>query len=997
MPRQSKSPLKVRENESACPEEKEEASFPLPKDQKICKVTKPKGSRASKKENLSNGTQRGPRKRALKYPKQLVEELSQPRGHPGGCFGALQGDVGTEPTLPLGRRGNVPCSRSVSLGTDFRLALVGGRAGGKPEVGVSEEQREEPADFAAGTIADFGIAAGSFGDPCKENSPSLLKFRRRSTIGIRGSPENNTLIQFLAQERSNRQREAGTEVSPFKDGDVRPLKGRIEAFQTFLESLQEAEEETGLSGLSHLAEASQEGASSQNKVPLKKEPNLEQWRGKFLLDKSGADLRANVSENVTKTSKSEPRTCSILSAPAAPQEWVSEQQNPPESLGTVVTGELLETGHAGRSELSPAATRSDVLSGPSRKQVGFGEEPNLGVLDGSKALVTPPVTPRQNGGCPFNGLPRSGSLTSILKKTPKKQLLDSPKEYLSVADDGGGGGESVPASSEKAFEASETDTTESLNFTTPKKKKVTFGEVLSPEIFDQSLPANTPLRRGACPGLSPSPAHPLPSLHCHWHPEHVEPLQELLEDPVPAEDPSPAEAQTDKPDTAKAPSPKRRCRAKAEEPESSLGSTGNAEGTRNPRKSKIQGQKNPSTSKRTQKTRQTGNGKRRKRRVRRSLYGARELASKKPLLSPIPEIPEVFSSVSSPDSPKAYPLFSEGAVLDSPKSRHAWKDIQEKAKGMRGKNIWVSPSPEDLELTAPGRSRGGTFQHSGAGTDHEFSNIVPDAEDYFNTSEYFQQVKETACENEAKESSSLIENKQLQGNLLTGLEFLEQQAKDVHEGAQGTLCPQTDSAKGIPARRRRRRSDTYFPHAENLKITGIDLPVSSYNVEEFLSVPAGSLQLPGGRSSSSGEVRVRRSMRLSRAPGAGGLAWIQLPVEAPEQPPLPGSALRRSRRISTSILAGAGNIHPRVQNPVVFSALGKENEDSAHLAGGSCRRQRRRSSATPQEAPGAQTKKRRISNSVNKDRNHQKQPEKAEIPLEGVTPGEVSAVADFLK
>ncbi|KFZ58326.1 Cell division cycle-associated protein 2, partial [Antrostomus carolinensis] len=33
----------------------------------------------------------------------------------------------------------------------------------------------------------------------------------------------------------------------------------------------------------------------------------------------------------------------------------------------------------------------------------------------------------------------------------------------------------------------------------PKKKRVTFGKVLSPEIFDETLPANTPLRKGATP------------------------------------------------------------------------------------------------------------------------------------------------------------------------------------------------------------------------------------------------------------------------------------------------------------------------------------------------------------------------------------------------------------------------------------------------------------------------------------------------------------------
>jgi len=41
--------------------------------------------------------------------------------------------------------------------------------------------------------------------------------------------------------------------------------------------------------------------------------------------------------------------------------------------------------------------------------------------------------------------------------------------------------------------------TERCSSEKPKKKRVTFGEVLSPEIFDETLPANTPLRKGATP------------------------------------------------------------------------------------------------------------------------------------------------------------------------------------------------------------------------------------------------------------------------------------------------------------------------------------------------------------------------------------------------------------------------------------------------------------------------------------------------------------------
>ncbi|XP_029820426.1 cell division cycle-associated protein 2 [Manacus vitellinus] len=1022
MHRQPKSPLKVKENEGGCLEEKDEASFPLPKDQKICKGTKFRVIRASKKENLSDGNQAWSPKRALKSPKGLGEELSHPEGDPrscpfpGGCCGVLQGDVGSEPTLPLNREEDFPGSRSGSLGSDSCSTPERDKAEGKPDLGTSEELRENPVDFATVTITEFGIAPESFTKRCKGSSPTSLKFRRRSTIGLRGSPENNSLIRYLAQQRGKRQKEPFTQISPFKHVNVRSLKDKIETFQTSFESLQEAEGETGLSGLSH-GDDSQEGGSSQNKVPFKKEPDLEQWSEKFLLDNSGADLKENFCrENVTRSSKCDPRICSILSPnptvtePAALQEWVYGQKNPSESLETVAIGDPLERGHVFRSEPTPADSRSDVLSALSRKKVAFVAGLSLGMLEESKALVTPPATPRQAGTVPFSDLTQSSSLRSILKKTPMRQLLGSPKEYLNDAV-GRGGGEPVSVSYyEKTFEASETENTENLDLKTPKKKKVTFGEVLSPEIFDQTLPANTPLRRGASPGLSSSPsprpgltAEPLPRLEFGCEDECVEPPQDFLESSFAAEDPPPvenAEEPTDKADMVKTrSSAKRKHRAESEQADgkpSGATTTRNAEGTKNPRRNKIPRQKNPPTSapKKPQRSRQTSYGKRRKRKVKKSLYGEREMASKKPLLSPIPEIPEDFSSVSSPDSPKAEGLFSEDAAADNPKSWNACEDVQEEVvvEGVRGKSIIhagdVDPSSKDLDVAAPGSSRDGAPQVSQedleapSGTEQEVSNVVPDAEGGFGTSEGFQQG-----EDEAKESSSLTENEQLEGNLLG---FLEQQATDVHEGAQRTQCPQPGSVSGSPARGRRRRSSSaiYFPPVENLEMTGMDLPVSSYNVEEVLCVPKSSFQPSRRKGSAGGETRVRRSMRLRREAGTEGLAWIQLPRELPEQPPLPAPAPKSRRRVSTSILVGAENVQPREQSPGLFPALGKENEDSARCAHGPGRRRRRRSAPTPPETPWAQTQKRRITNSVNKkDRNNTKHSEEAEKPPEDTQRG----------
>ncbi|NXK41540.1 CDCA2 protein, partial [Piprites chloris] len=113
-------------------------------------------------------------------------------------------DVDTEPPPPLDGEEKFPGSSSGSLGSDSYSTPERDKAGGKPALGISEEQGEKPVDFATVTITEFGIAPESFTKRCKGNSPTSLKFRRRSTIGLRGSPENNTLIRYLAQQRSKR-------------------------------------------------------------------------------------------------------------------------------------------------------------------------------------------------------------------------------------------------------------------------------------------------------------------------------------------------------------------------------------------------------------------------------------------------------------------------------------------------------------------------------------------------------------------------------------------------------------------------------------------------------------------------------------------------------------------------------------------------------------------------------------------------------------------------
>ncbi|XP_064328548.1 cell division cycle-associated protein 2 isoform X1 [Phalacrocorax carbo] len=1032
MHRQSKTinaPLEVKENESRYSEEKEEASFPDPsKDQKICKVTKSKVAKASRKKILSNESQGLLQKCTPKYKRGLEESRHDKEGI--SCqfterfFDTLKGNVVGEPTLPLNSKENLSRGLPLSLRGECYRTPSRDKAEERSDCGISEKQRNKPVDFATVTIAEFGITQASFTKPSIGKSPNALKLRRRSSIGVRGSPENNTLIQYLAQQRSNRQKEVFTQVTPFKHEYVRCLKDKIDAFQTSFKSVREAEGEAGFSEVSQVDDA----GASQNKVPFTNKRNLDQWSEKFMPDNSGADLKEKLRQDLTDSSKSDTKICSALSslqdvtvlepAAAVSKAWVYEQDNPPESEAALIR-DILETGRDLGSDHIAKDIRSNVTSDLSRKQASFVEEPSLQIFDESK----PPITPVQRGNISLNEHTHSGSLLrSALKKTPMKQLMDSPKEYSNDAVDRGGGEPLTDSDCARIFGALQTEETERHSSERPKKR-VTFGEVLSPEIFDESLPANTPLRKGATPVRRPGvqsnssfarlslTEEPLSRLNFDCDDECVEPLQELEEGSVAAEDLSPAEnaeAETDK-SVITTRSTKRKCSTISEGTDSNTSratNTKNAEDTKNPRKNKFQRQKNITTSaaKKTQKTKHTGYGKRRKKKVKKSLYGAREMASKKPLLSPIPEIPEVFSSASSPSSPMANALFSEDVILDNAKSMNARKDVQQKpvVERTRVKNICAVPeypSSKDLAAVEASSSSNTASQAAGgdlkavSGIDHEFPN-VPDAKCVFDTPDDFQQGEETACVKEAKESFSLIENEKLQGNVLneaeqlTGREFLEQQDASVREGTQRPQCPQKESVRGCPPRRKR-SSAIYFPPVEKLEITGNNAPVSSFDVEEVLSVPQpknDSFEPFRRKSSNGGERRVRRSMRLHKDAETEGLAWIQVPDEIQKNPPLLASACKIRRTISTSVLTESENIHHRGENPIQFSAPGKENDDSVHLAGGPCKRWRRKSlcASTPQETrTWSQTRKRSITNSVHRqDRSNQTHSEVVKIPLE---------------
>uniref|UniRef100_A0A8C6R641 Cell division cycle associated 2 n=1 Tax=Nannospalax galili TaxID=1026970 RepID=A0A8C6R641_NANGA len=345
---------------------------------------------------------------------------------------------------------------------------------------------KSPLDFNTVTVEQLGITPESFVKPPSGKSPSYLKkARRRSTVGARGSPETNHLIRFIAQQRRLKNAERSPlaynsplEVSPGLDRSANSLRVRISAFQSAFHSIQETETLTG-------------SPAVETSGLDKKKINLHGVKAVF--QSTVVSINGAIS----------PKSLKLGSAESG--HVVAE---------SVLLPELMEASHG------------------------------LGVadcVDGTRSINAVPLdTPTAQGNSdivpdirlPAKPLCRSNSpssetfvLRSVLKK-PDKPFAEGLQEHSNNLCDGGTHPNLIPDPSfccrEQKADQENSKTPVFLNVR--KRKKVTFGEDLSPEVFDQSLPANTPLRKGGTPVPQKDLSDTSPLL-----PEHSPVAEQLLQ------------------------------------------------------------------------------------------------------------------------------------------------------------------------------------------------------------------------------------------------------------------------------------------------------------------------------------------------------------------------------------------------------------------------------------------------------------------------------------
>ncbi|KAI5758741.1 CDCA2 [Gulo gulo luscus] len=609
----------------------------------------------------------------------------------------------------------------------------------EPEVtpnGCTLDTFKSPLDFSTVTVEQLGITPESFVKNSSGKSSSYLKkSRRRSTIGARGSPETNHLIRFIAQQRSLKKAEKSplTQNSPFLGSpvlyrNVNSLKERMSAFQSAFHCIKENEnmmdhpefsEAEGEFKTTGSSKKEQLGGCQESEFPA----NLSSKRRR-ISSQSGFD------ENLTDAvhlqifhSAPSPNTGKMCAVEAAPADFSEKSFESGLTRSGYLVGESVSL-----SELTEAS--SGVMVAECIEDKRSRDAVPLDNLMEVSTDTTPEVRSLVTSQCTRDvSSSETFVLRSVLKKPSVKLFPEGLQEHCdNLCDDGTHPGlisSLANCCKEQKAEGQENCKVPAfLNIR--KRKRVTFGEDLSPEVFDESLPANTPLRKGGTPvrkkdlsGVSPLllEQSPVPVQLQLSQPnfddkgenlENIEPVQVSLAVLSPINKSSVSETLSGTDTFSSAKNPEKIASHKvgritrasnrssqlitfAEENVCNLFNT-EAQPCKEKKINRRKSQERKPTRRVLPKKNQALKSFRKKKAKgkksgQKSLYGERDLASKKPLLSPIPELPELSEIMPPTPGPGRLCLddFNSNGEL-------------EETKLPKRKNL-LPQNPEDLQMS----------------------------------------------------------------------------------------------------------------------------------------------------------------------------------------------------------------------------------------------------------------------------------------------------------
>ncbi|XP_015283272.1 PREDICTED: cell division cycle-associated protein 2 [Gekko japonicus] len=800
-----------------------------------------------------------------------------------------------------------------------------------------------PIDYSVLTAADFGITPESFTKHQGRDKSILNKLRRQSTIGVRGSPENNALIRYIAHRKRMRTEDSPSQASPFQRNLL--LKDKIAAFQSSFQAFEEAAEEMihtpytskKAGKRSHeQSQLDQVGPSEYKAVVLEESLNCKSTNG----EKNSADTQEIP---VLHPNTVESRCLLLEATPAAG---------------------ISNTARGIRSQNTNEELSTCTISQQSCKKVRFAEKQSLEIFDETK----PPITPLQKGQ--FLSTYRDSScLRSVLKKTPVGMLAEDMKGHLDYTNTRKG--------SEELSVFQSRDPVQTERSTRPIDKMEAHNKEVDVKVFDAFQPVDTPVHSGEA-SFSPSATRndssfnttPIKTTLSQPNFDSDDGLQETsevvstIESVVNSGDME--ETKVSSPDLHAAciratRSSARKQVNKVEETSVSLTRQMRTKKTRttsevpNPRKFQNENSVTKS-SKKTPASRRKAFGKRkRKKKTQKVFHGHYETVSKKPLLSPIPEMTEDISLISSYQSTPE----SSVSILD------------------RSCSSLVHETPEETNSILHSTEEGGNYLHFDLSAVKE--DALPDTD-----SCSFLQLQDTVpndtpitfplepLDNDSpKDLKNALNGQMLKSDYSSESEMelcLQNLQRTGEKNSKEASLPIADSAVEQPSGgdicvnvkrfpRRSRRITRYLPSVEDFQAEtprndpsvsrgSIELPCMPQTVNDsgFLNEVLYAIEESFRSVTSSTQKRVRRSMRQLKNAESEGLAWISVSTNDSVDQALVSSDYKARRKSCAFCHPGSEMLHPEQENLVHILTPMMEDQKSARVGVEHCRSRKKRKS-----------------------------------------------------
>lgn len=296
-------------------------------------------------------------------------------------------------------------------------------------------QTSAPLNFSELTPSQFGISVQSFTPAASSNRKdksrlAQLKARRRSSVGVRGSPETNSLICFMAQQKRKTPPASQTpelvRSSPFLPRVASTLRQKMASFQSLMDveendacdPVPAQDSNTGgcIKTRDYLSDGNSHGGGKENDPPMMPTPSK---RRRTSSPPEGCSVEIREASTPTLSStlmeqEDEVFELQSLSRPPPddPAAVSPPQRSSPFSIPSLpLLPEMKPTGEEESNGTPTTMTKK-------KKRVRFGGPLSPEFFD--KNL--PPSTPLQKGGTPARPQTPGGSLQlrSVLK-TPQSE------------------------------------------------------------------------------------------------------------------------------------------------------------------------------------------------------------------------------------------------------------------------------------------------------------------------------------------------------------------------------------------------------------------------------------------------------------------------------------------------------------------------------------------------------------------------------------------------